>query len=171
MTAAQETEFLGHYNRSRPFLYRLCRVHCPDPDDRQDLFGEITYQLWKAYPGFRGEASLSTWMYRIALNTALTYVRKRGRALRPEPLSEQALGLAAPPDSSADEELVGLLYRAIDGLSPVDKAITLLYLEEQSYEQIADITGLTVSNVSVRLVRVRKRLEKQLNEPGAHLQQ
>lgn len=165
----QEVAFLAALNQHLGLVYRVSRLYGSDPAERQDLQQEIQYQLWKAYPGFLGTAKFSTWLYRVALNTALTYDRHRRRHPPAEPLSAEALAVAAPPESTAAEHRLRLLYEAIERLGPVDKAVVLLYLEEQSYAQIAEVTGLSTGAVSVRLVRIRKQLELYLKEPLAHL--
>ena len=117
----------------------------------------MMYQLWKSYPSFGSLSKFSTWMYRVCLNTALTYTRKNDRR-RQEPLTPAHLHIPQEPPSNMDEAS-RLLTQAITALSPLNKAIVLLYLEDMSYEDIAQITGLSKSNVSVRLVRIKKELE------------
>ncbi|MBO2011622.1 RNA polymerase sigma factor [Hymenobacter negativus] len=168
MPAPQEATFLATLNPHLGVVHRVCRLYCRDPAERQDLQQEILYQLWKAYPGFQGTAQFSTWLYRVALNTALTYERQRRRTPAAAPLEAWALEVAAPAEGPEAEQQ-RLLYATIEQLSAVDKAVVLLYLEEQSYVQIADVTGLTVSTVSVRLVRIRKKLAQALTGSLAHL--
>ncbi|OUJ71021.1 RNA polymerase sigma factor [Hymenobacter crusticola] len=168
MCEERETIFLSTLNPHLGLVYRVCRLYCRDADDRQDLQQEILYQLWKAYPSFQGTARFSTWLYRVALNTALTYERQRRRRPAAEPLNDWVLELAAPL-SAPETEQVQVLYAAIEQLSAVDKAVVLLYLEEQTYAQIAEVTGLTVNHVSVRLVRIKKKLEHALKRALADL--
>ena len=123
---------------------------------------EISLQLWRAWPGYSPDRPFSTWMYRVCLNTALTYKRKDKKE-KYELLSEKHDQIA---DSSAahKDETISLLFDAIGKLSPLNKAITLLYLEDMSYEEISSITGLGKSNVSVRLVRIKKELEVEMKK-------
>ncbi|WP_324679187.1 sigma-70 family RNA polymerase sigma factor [Hymenobacter sp. GOD-10R] len=154
-----ETAFLTQLNPHLGLVQRVCRLYGRQAEERQDLQQEILYQLWKAYPHFRGTAQFSTWLYRVALNTALTYERQRRRRPVAEPLEDWVRTLATPPEGPEAEQL-RVLYSTIEQLSAVDKAVVLLYLEEQPYAQIAAVTGLSVSHVSVRLVRIRKKLEQ-----------
>jgi RNA polymerase sigma-70 factor (ECF subfamily) len=153
--------FVQLVNENSGIAHRVCRIYFEDPDDREDAFQEMMYQLWKAFPGFGGRSKFSTWMYRVCLNTALTY-RRKTRQHRPEPISGVHHEIAAPT-SSHNEDLV-TLFRAIAMLSQLNKAIVLLYLDELSYEEIAEVTGISKANVSVRLVRIKKQLETIMNE-------
>lgn len=144
-------------------VHRVCNAYFfYDSEEREDVLQEIMYQLWKSYPQFSGASKFSTWMYKVALNTAITHVRKNKRMPEKEKLTEQAHQVADINQTNYAEEKIKLLYAGIDTLSPLDKAIILLYLEENSYDEIAAITGLTKSNVSVRLVRIKKALEQKL---------
>lgn len=162
-------EFLDHtfidlLNQNLGIAHKVCRVYFQDADDRNDVVQEMMYQLWRSYPGFDGRSKFSTWMYRVCLNTALTY-RRKSKTTKMESLSlthQQIPDQAS--ESKEEEEEVALLLDAIATLSGLNKAIILLYLEDMSYEEIAAVTGLTKSNVSVRLVRIKKELEVQLSQ-------
>ncbi|MBO0931814.1 RNA polymerase sigma factor [Fibrella aquatilis] len=154
--------FLDQINDHLGIAHKVCRLYCQDPDERADLMQEMLYQLWKAYPAFGERSSFTTWMYRVCLNTALTGYRKSKRNnWESLSLSHQQI---PEPMTDAGEEHRQILYQAIATLSPLNKAIVLLYLDELSYDEIAGITGLTKANVSVRLVRIKKQLEAQLNK-------
>ncbi|MDX1284297.1 MAG: sigma-70 family RNA polymerase sigma factor, partial [Draconibacterium sp.] len=114
-------------------------------------------QLWKSYPNFREEAQFSTWMYRVALNTAISSVRKEKRMPVFEPLRETD---RIQDDGGHEKEKVKLLYRSISKLNRIDKALILLWLEEKNYEEIASIMGISQKNVSVKLVRIKRKLEE-----------
>jgi RNA polymerase sigma factor (sigma-70 family) len=163
MNSAQETQFVMELNQHTGIIHRVCRIYFTDPIDRQDVFQEIVYQLWKSYPSFKGESKFSTWMYTVALNTAFSQIRKEKRSIQQEPLHDH-LSEITPYQQSDTEEQMNLLYSAINTLSLMDKAIVLLYLEDNSYEEIAAVTGLTKTNVSVRLVRIKRKLEEKLKE-------
>lgn len=143
--------------KNQAIIHKITRVYENSWADREDLFQEICLQLWKSYPNFREEAKFSTWMYRVALNTAISNIRKRTKNLSFEPLRETD---RIPDDSKIEKENVQLLYRAISKLNRIDKAIILLWLEEKNYEEIATIMGTTKSNVSVKLVRIKRKLEE-----------
>jgi RNA polymerase sigma factor (sigma-70 family) len=155
-----DDSFIQHLNQNLGIAHKVCRIYFTDADEREDVLQEMMYQLWQSYPRFDGRSKFSTWMYRVCLNTALTYRRKVKRE-KTESLSLVHHQIADQP-SGNEEEAIRLLFDAIATLSPVNKAIVLLYLENMSYEEIAVITGLTKSNVSVRLVRIKKDLEIKL---------
>jgi len=149
--------FIKLLNQHAAIAHKIARGYCTDVDDRSDLFQEMMYQLWRSYPGFDNRSKFSTWMYRVCLNTALTYKRKSNQ-YKTETLSVKHNHIAEEA-SSTMEENIQFLFDAIATLSAVNKAVILLYLDDLSYEEIASITGLTKSNVSVRLVRTKKELE------------
>jgi RNA polymerase sigma-70 factor (ECF subfamily) len=156
------SEFVEILNSHRALIYKVCNLYCPDRDDREDLFQEIVIQVWKALPGFRRESKLSTWMYRIALNTAITHFRKSKRSLNTISLT----GIDLPDIHSSDEkeESFRQLFAAIENLDRIDKSIVLLYLDEKSYEEIGEITGLSKTNVGVRLNRIKQKLTNTLTK-------
>lgn len=158
-TATQKT-FLDQLNQHMGIAYRISRAYQPDTNERADLLQEMIYQLWRSYPSFSGKAKFSTWMYRVCLNTALAHQRTTQKR-RNEPLMARHEQVPGP---SPDEhpETIHRLFDAIATLSPLNKAIVLLYLDELSYEEIATVTGLSKTNVSVRLVRIKKELESRL---------
>jgi RNA polymerase sigma factor (sigma-70 family) len=153
--------FIDILNEHRNLIYKVCNLYCNDPEDRKDLFQEIVFQIWKSLGSFRNEAALSTWMYRIALNTAITHFKKEKRAVKP--ISVTGIDLPDLDDSGAGEEELQQLARAIEHLDKVDKSIILLYLEEKSYDEISEITGLSKSNVGVRINRIKIKLSQTLN--------
>lgn len=163
MNSEQEIQFVKLLNEHSGIIHRVCRIYFDDPVDREDVFQEIIYQLWRSYPSFQGDSKFSTWMYRVALNTAIGQFRKEKKSIQKEPLSDR-LSEITPVENSDTEEQLKALHVAINTLSLVDKAIILLYLEDNSYEEIASVTGLTKTNVSVRLVRIKNKLEEKLKE-------
>ena len=151
--------FVQLLNENIGIAHKICRVYFSNTDDREDCFQEMMYQLWRSFAGFRGASKFSTWMYQVCLNTAVTYRRKTDRASHQE-LSEHQFNIGAEDETM--EEDIALLFEAIATLTAVNKAIILLYLDNLSYDEIAEVTGLTKSNVSVRLVRIKKELESKL---------
>jgi RNA polymerase sigma-70 factor (ECF subfamily) len=156
-----EITFLRLIETHQDILYKICRVYRNTPEDRKDLFQEIVYQLWKSAPGFRGQSAFSTWMYRVALTTAIADFRKPGPPLR---YVAQLPDLPGEPDDP--EEPRERLFRAIGVLAPAEKALITLYLEDLTYREIADITGLSENNVGVKLNRIRRKLELLLKNPS-----
>ena len=132
-------------------------MYCHSSEDRQDLFQDIVLQLWRAFPKFRNEAKVSTWMYRIALNTAITRLRKESKRPHPQDIDKDILQIPSPDLSVREEQLTSMML-AIDGLSDVEKAIVLLYLEDQSYKEIAEVMGMSESNVGYKINRIKHKL-------------
>lgn len=131
-------------------------MYCDTKEDREDLFQDIVLQLWRSYPSFQKGSKLSTWMYRVALNTAVTRVRKEARREKFAELGTAAFTVPAL-EGDNDENLL-LMHQGIKQLSQVDQALTLLYLEECSYREIAEIMGLSESNVGFKLNKIKTRL-------------
>ena len=160
MTEKLDHRFLESINENLGIVHKVLRVYFEDAHDREDVLQEMMYQLWRSYPCFDGRSKFSTWMYQVCLNTALTMKRNHKRK-KHESLSLAHHQIAAEiPENK--EEAINLLLDAIAILSPLNKAIVLLYLEQMSYEEIAAIVGLSRANVSVRLVRIKKELETRL---------
>jgi RNA polymerase sigma-70 factor (ECF subfamily) len=162
MADSIDAGFVRLVNENLGIAHKVCRLYYSDAADREDALQEMLYQLWKSYSRFNGQSKFSTWMYSVCLNTALTQRRKKG-IIQNESLSLRHLEIAEQ-DSDPREVNNALLLDAIAQLSPVNKAIVMLYLEEMSYEDIAAITGITRTNVSVRLVRIKKELETHLKK-------
>ncbi len=142
-------------------IYKICKLYA-DGEDREDLKQEIIYQLWKSYPTYRGDSKFQSWMYRVALNTAMLGLR--ARKVKYTGLTDQELKTSEDPFEKQDEEArVKLLYKQISKLKDLDKTIIFLYLEQCSHDEIAEITGISTKNVSVRLVRIREKLRKNLH--------
>lgn len=153
-----EKEFIDLLNRHQNIIHKICNVYMPTERDRQDLFQEITLQAWKASANFRGEARFSTWLYRVALNTAISFYRKEKKRVVTH-LTEHI-----PEISDAYnpiEEQVQAMYRAIAGLSRIDKALVMLYLEDYSYKQIGEVLGITANNVAVKMNRIKTKLKEE----------
>lgn len=146
-------------NVHRGIIYKVCHMYVHDADDRKDLFQEIVFQLWKSLPSFRGESKPSTWMYRIALNTAISHFRSATRKPEQRSLSAFEFQIADVNERQQLDESVKMLYDAIQQLSRIEKAIIILYLEEKSYQEISEIMGITHSNVGVKINRIKTKLE------------
>jgi len=162
MPRITDDKFIEGINRNIGIIHKISRVYFTDADDRKDACQEMLYQLWRSYPAFKGDAKFSTWMYKVALNTAITYSKKSSREIPADMQTGNWHQLAADNNQQHNQERMMLLYAAINTLSIIDKAITLLYLDDNSYDEISDITGLTKTNVSVRLVRIKKTLKEKL---------
>lgn len=152
-------------------LYKIGRAYTNNEADLNDLFQEMLIQLWKAFPSFEGKAKLSTWIYRVALNTALTFKRKQKRQPHTTAVDQSIHAIAYEESNPEELELerkqrADLLYHCINQLRKDDRAIILLHLEENSYEEIAEIIGIEANNVGVKIYRIKKRLYHLLNSSG-----
>ncbi|MCC8188268.1 MAG: sigma-70 family RNA polymerase sigma factor [Bacteroides sp.] len=154
-------EFLAVVRAYDKVIYKVCYLYTTRNASLNDLYQEVVINLWKAFPKFRGECKISTWIYRIALNTCISFMRK-------EKNLPELVTLTWDTDRVAeDDELQSMLrelYRLINQLGQLDKSIILLYLEEKSYEEIAEITGLSVTNVATKLNRIKQKLRNMKKE-------
>lgn len=148
-------QFVRLVNENIGIIFKVCNIYA-EANKRDDLKQEIIYQLWRSYPSFRGEAKFQTWMYRVALNTAL-YEKSRDKRIFTEYKADDHSG-SAEPDDSETESNIRQLYSFINRLNPIDKAITFLYLEKCSYREIADVMGLTEKNIGIRMLRIKEKL-------------
>ncbi len=152
-------EFLRNITVNQGIIHKVTRIYCDNVDDRKDLFQEILIQLWKSYGTFKEQSKFSTWMYRVAINTAITAFKRGSRK------TANALFVRDIPSIADDEydyeleENLTLLHTAIGQLTGIEKSIILLYLEDKSYEEIAEITGITQNYVRVKMNRIKKKLE------------
>jgi len=156
---AEEKRFVSLINDHQGLIHKICILYENDPEVRNDLFQEIVLQLWKSFSSFRGEAKISTWMYRIALNTAISRFRKQTRLVKTEDLRELHLNIS---DSGGDdrEENYQKLQWAIRQLSEIERGMIMMALEEIPYDEIAETVGITQNNVRVRMNRIREKLKK-----------
>jgi RNA polymerase sigma-70 factor (ECF subfamily) len=161
MERISEKEFLEQVAKHQNIIHKVCNMFCRDEDDKRDLFQEITIKLWLGHESFAGQAALTTWMYRVALNTAITIKRKKKKLQDTQTLHPNIPAYDDESDGVTQFE-IDALYGAINQLQSVDRAIILLYLEEKSYEEIAEIMGITRTHVGVKITRIKKKLEKHL---------
>jgi len=155
--------FIKQISENKGIIHKICNIYCNNLDEKKDMMQEITLQLWKSFPNFQGSSKFSTWMYRISINTAITNIRKSKRHPLMEALFESEIELPEKEDMAEMDDDVNQLYKAIAKLKEVDRAIILLYLEEKSYNEIGEILGLSEKNISVKLVRIKVKLEKILS--------
>jgi RNA polymerase sigma-70 factor, ECF subfamily len=152
-----EKDFIETIETHRGIIYKVCKMYCPVDDDCDDLYQDIVAQLWKAWGGFRGESKISTWIYRIALNTAISGFRKQKRMPLNHELTPETLNVPQD-DTLQKKEDIELLHLAINQLSEVEKAMVMLHLDEVPYDEIAGIIGITQNNVRVKMLRIREKL-------------
>lgn len=154
---SMEKEFVALLHQYQNIIFKICRLYRENKEDQEDLFQEIVYQLWKSFPGFKGEAKVSSWIYRIALNTAIAVYRKpKMRVDHYREIPDQLHTSEGKSQSENDERL----FWALRKLNASEKALISLYLEDFSYREMAVITGLNESNVGVRLNRIKNKLKE-----------
>ena len=154
-------KFLNFLNENTAVIRKVCRLYTDTPNDFNDYFQEVVLQLWKSFGSFRGDAKASTWVYRVALNVCLSQLKRRKRQVISTPIDANATQhWAYTAYDTTEEEQIQQLYAAIRQLKEFDRAIIMLYLEEQSYDEIADILGISQSNVGVRINRIKKQLNQ-----------
>ena len=158
-----EHKFVTEIQDNQNIVHKVCTLYTNDRDSHNDLFQEITIQLWKAYPKFRGEAKFSTWMYRVALNTAITLYRKRKRRIDTADYESIIFKIKAEEYDETEELQLKLMYKAVKQLNDVDKALVFLYLEDKNYAEISETLGITEVNARVKMNRIKTKLRTILN--------
>jgi RNA polymerase sigma-70 factor, ECF subfamily len=155
--------FVQNITENNGIIHKVCNIYCNNSEEKKDMMQEITLQLWKSFPNYKGEAKFSTWMYRIALNTAITNIRKSKTNPIFEALTEQQQSIIEKEDIPRLDDDINRLYKAIATLNNIEKGIILLYLEKNTYAEIGEITGLSEKNISVKIVRIKTKLKKLLS--------
>ena len=160
-TNALEKELLDMIEAQKRTIYKVCYIYAKDQDDLNDLFQETVLNLWKSFPRYRGDSKLTTWVYRIAMNTCITFLRHASTRPQTVPITAQMAG-----SLETDEDTVArlrYLYNLINQLGNLERALILLWLEERSYQEMADILGISKANVAVKLNRIREKLKRMSN--------
>ena len=160
-TKPLEKEFLDMISAQKRIIYKVCYVYANDHDDLNDLFQEVVLNLWKSFPRYRGDSKLTTWVYRIAMNTCITFLRRSNTRPQTIPITADVAGQFADEEGKTGQ--LQELYKLINQLGKLERALILLWLEERSYQEMADILGISKSNVAVKLNRVKEKLRKMSN--------
>ena len=155
-----ENRFLKTIHDNQNIIYKICRMYRDNKEDQEDLYQEIVYQLWKSYPSFKNECKISSWIYRIALNTSMAVYRKSKPAIE---YYEDFPEYIHPSGEEIVSENEDRLFSSFRFLNDLEKAIISLYLEDFNYQEIAEITGLTENNTGVRINRIKNKLKKILS--------
>lgn len=158
-----EATFIKELEENQNIVHKICRLYTNDQDAHNDLFQEVTIQLWKAYPKFRGDAKFSTWMYRVALNTAITLYRKSKRTVTTQPFETVEFKIEDKLEHDESAEQIALLYTAIKQLNDIEKALVFLYLEDKNYKEISETLGISEVNARVKMNRVKTKLTNLIN--------
>jgi RNA polymerase sigma-70 factor (ECF subfamily) len=160
MTApALEEHFQSLLQEHKKILYKVSNLYCKNRDDREDLAQEIAIQLWRSFPSFDERYRFSTWMYRIALNVAISFYRRENTRIR-HIFSDNERLLNAIDETASEPEHMQALYQFIDSLDALNRALVLLYLDGNSYLEIAEVLGISETNVATKLSRLKKRKEQ-----------
>ena len=162
---SKEKEFLNRIETHKGILYKVSKMYMDNPDDQQDLFQEIVCQLWKAYGTFKGESQFSTWMYRVAVNTSIVFLKKEKRKVdRYEIVSENIR--EEESDAAVKENQLAHFYRAVQQLDKIDKAIIFYQLEGFSHKEIGENLGISEGNARVKLNRAKEKLKEIIKKQG-----
>lgn len=165
MPGSTQDEFLGIIESNKGIIYKIANSYCRNTDDRNDLVQEIILQIWRAFDSYSGKAKYSTWIYRIALNVAISYYRKESR--------RRDINYELPPtileisdeafDSESDTNIANL-QKYIRELKEIDRALMLLYLDEKSYKEMAEILGISPGNVATKINRIKNSLKQKFSQ-------
>jgi RNA polymerase sigma-70 factor (ECF subfamily) len=158
-----EHSFVEQLEKNQNIVHKVCRIYTNNQDAHNDLFQEITIQLWKAFPKFRGDSKFSTWMYRVGLNTAITLYRKSKRSIKTQQFDAIQFKIKAQEYDDTEEQQLKLLYKAVHQLNDIEKALVFLYLEDKNYREISKTLGITEVNARVKMNRVKTKLRTILN--------
>ena len=158
-----EKEFEKIVREHKNTIYTVCFMFSKDNDEVNDLFQETLINLWQGFKTFRGDSSIRTWIWRVSLNTCISSERKKSK-MQTVPLVPLSMDINLYEDTDDDSRQIQMLYNRINRLKPFDRAIILLWLDNLPYDEIAAIVGITVKNVSVRLVRIKEELKQMSNQ-------
>ena len=163
MQTQLEKNFLNDFEKNQNIVHKICRIYTTNQDQHNDLFQEITIQIWKNYSKFRGESKFSTWMYRVSLNTAITLYRKSNRSIKTQDFSDVSFKIKAEDYDDTKDKQLKALYDGIRELNDIEKALIFLYLEDKPYKEIAKTLGISEGNARVKMNRSKEKLRKILN--------
>lgn len=165
MNQSDTITFTNLIEANKGILFKVCNNYCKDPSKRDDLAQEILIQLWKSMGSWDAKFPFSTWMYRVALNVAISHYRKEKNLVTPESLDEQAIQVAGENETWTEkEEKLHQLQLLISQLKALDKALMLLYLDGKSYQEIGMILGITQTNVATKVSRIKEKLKQSFSK-------
>lgn len=158
-----EQLFVKQLRDNQNIIHKICKLYTSDSDAHKDLFQEITIQLWKAFPKFRGDSKFSTWAYRVALNTAITLYRKNTRSIQTSDYEKHSYFISQEDYNPEEEEQLMRMYQAVHQLNDIEKALVFMYLEDKDYTEISETLGISEVNARVKMNRIKNKLKKILN--------
>lgn len=163
MKSIKENEFLEVLQTNTLLVKKVCCMYSENKEDKQDLEQEICLQLWRAYPNFKGNSKISTWLYKVALNTAITFFKKQKKKQGQNEICQEFYELSSNNEDSDQAEKLVEMHKAISNLSKIEKALVMLYIDEKPYDEIADILGISAVNARVKLTRIKEKLRQTVN--------
>lgn len=163
MNKEREHSFVLLLEEHQNIVHKVCRLYTNSYDEHNDLFQEITIQLWRSFDKFRGDSKFSTWMYRVALNTAITLYRKSKRRVKTQEIEPIQFKIKADSYDDTEELQLKSMYSAIKKLNDIEKALVLLYLEDKNYKEISETMGISEVNARVKMNRVKTKLKAIIN--------
>jgi RNA polymerase sigma factor (sigma-70 family) len=156
----EREKFISIVKENQRLIYKVCYTYCKNTESRKDLEQEILVQLWKSLPRFDGRVKMSTWIFRVALNTAFLFHRNEAKHKENKVCMDKSVFSVADTSEATElEERIAMLYRFIDTLDELDKALMMLYLEDSKYKEIAEILGITETNVATKISRIKSKLK------------
>jgi RNA polymerase sigma factor (sigma-70 family) len=158
-----QERFQARLEEHKKILYKICNSYCRDRDARDDLAQEIIVQLWQSFGKYDESRRFSTWMYRIALNVAISFYRRERTRTR-HVISDEEHVLEAANETESQSEEMRVLYQFIEGLDPLNKALVLLYLDGNNYQEIAEVVGISETNVATKISRLKSNMKQELGE-------
>lgn len=154
-----QADFVERLERHRGIVVKVAAGYCRQPADREDLMQEMLVQLWRSYPRYNGSASFSTWMYRIAVNVAISWHRERvRRGSRVISADQSVLDIVQATQSEPEDDRITAVYDFIEGLDELNRAMMILYLNDNSYAEIAAVLGISLTNVATKIARIKQKL-------------
>jgi RNA polymerase sigma factor (sigma-70 family) len=159
----EKDKFISVIKNNQRLIYKICYSYCSNPENRKDLQQEILVQLWNSFSKFDGRVKISTWIYKIALNTAIFYYRNDCKHNNKKvPIDASIISLSNFESDAEQDQNIVMLYQFIECLNEMDKALILLYLDDNKYKEIADILGISETNVATKISRIKNNLKEQL---------
>jgi RNA polymerase sigma-70 factor (ECF subfamily) len=161
---ALEEAFTEVIKENESLIYKVVSLYADNREDQDDLFQEIIIQIWKSFSQFKNNSKISTWVYRIALNTAITGLRKRKKKINWLPIGKSELNYSEA-QCHEQEDKFAFLYQCIKELNELDRGIILLYLENKSYSEMSEVIGMSESNIGTRISRIKQKLKSKVIKP------
>jgi RNA polymerase sigma factor (sigma-70 family) len=164
MQQAQKDQFIYLIQQNKKLIFKVCNAYCHDPEDREDLVQEVIIRLWQSFHKYDNQFKLSTWMYRIAINTAISHYRASNKKQRVTISIHDSLIDIADENNAELDENIELLYHFINQFNDLNKALMILYLDNNSHKDIAEILGISETNVATKINRLKLQLKQQFKK-------